>query len=75
MNPKKACFSQILGKQHEDWLYCRFGNSYSKSCYFFDSNHITFKAYLDDTIDCNEQRWNKITYKKGVFVSDQREKP
>ena len=75
INPKKACFSQTRGKYHEDWLYCEFGNSYSKSCYFFDSNNITIETYWDDTIDGNEQCWNKITSKKGVFVSDQREKP
>ena len=75
INPKKACVSQTRGKNHEDWFYCGFGNSYSKSCYFIDSNHITLKTSWDDTIDCNEQRRNKITSKKGVFVSDQREKP
>ena len=75
INLKKACFSQTRGKNHEDWLYCGFGNSYSKACYFFDSNNITLKAYLDDTIYGNEQCWRKITSKKGVFVSGQREKP
>ena len=68
-----SCFSWTRGKNHKDWLYCGFGNSYSKSCYFIISNHITLKTYWDDTIDCNEQRWNKITSKKGVFVSDHRE--
>ena len=56
INPKKACFSQIRGKKHKDWVYWWFGISYSKSCYFFDSNDITIKTYWDDTIDCNEQR-------------------
>ena len=72
---KKVCLSQTKGKNHKDWLFYGFGNSYSKSCYFFDSNHKTLKAYLDDTIYGDEQCWNKITSKKGVFVSDQREKP
>ena len=72
---KKVCLSQTKGKNHKDWLYCGFGNSYSNSCYFFDSNHITLKAYLDDTIYGNEQCWSKINPKKVVFVSDQREKP
>ena len=61
------CLSQTKEKNHKDWLYSGFGNFYSKSCYFFDSNHITLKTYWDDTIDCNEQRWNKITSKKGVL--------
>ena len=72
---KKVCLSQTKGKNHKDWLFCGFGNSYSKSCYFFVSNHITLKAYLDDTIYGNEQCWRKITSKKGVFVSGQSEKP
>ena len=72
---RKMCLSQTKEKNHKDWLYSGFGKFYSKSCYFFDSNHITLKIYWDHTIDCNEQRWNKITSKKGVFVSDQREKP
>ena len=29
INPKKAYFSQARGKNHEDLLYCGFGNSYS----------------------------------------------
>ena len=70
-----ACFSQTRGKNHKDWLYCGFVNSYSKSFYFFDSNNVTIEPYWDDTIDGNEQYWNKITSKKGVFFSDQREKP
>ena len=52
---KKVYLSMTKGTNHKDWLYCRFGNSYSKSCYFFDSNHITLKVYLDDTIYGNEQ--------------------
>ena len=68
-----ACFSQTRGKYHEDWLYCEFGNSYSKSCYFFDSNNITIETYWDDTIDGNEQCWNKITSKK-VCLSQTRGK-
>ena len=67
INPKKAYFSQTRGKNHEDWLYCGFGNSYSKSCYFFDSNNITIKTYWDDTIDGNEQRWSKINPKKACL--------
>ena len=51
INPKKAYFSQTRGKNHEDSLYCGFGNSYSKSCYFFDSNNISIKTYWDHTID------------------------
>ena len=47
----------------------------SKSCYFFDSNNITIETYWDDTNDGNEQCWNKITSKKDVFVSEQRERP
>ena len=58
------CLSQTKGKNRKDWLFCGFGNSYSKSCYFFDSNHITLKAYLDDTNYVNEQCWRKITSKK-----------
>ena len=53
--PKKVCLSETRGKNHKDSLYCGLGNSYSKSCYFFGSNHITLKAYLDDTIYGNEQ--------------------
>ena len=64
INPKKACLSQTRGKNHKDWLYCGFGNSFSKSCHFFVSNHITLKAYLDDTIYGNDQCWRKITSKK-----------
>ena len=41
---------------------------------FFDSNHVTLKTYLNDSIDGNEQCWSKITFKKGLFVSDQSEK-
>ena len=52
---QKPCFSQTRGKNHEDRLYCGFGNSYSKSCYSFESNQITLEIYLDDTIDGNEQ--------------------
>ena len=52
---KKVCLSQTKGKNYKDWLYCGFGNSYSKSCYFFDSNHISVKTYSAHTIDCNEQ--------------------
>ena len=56
---KKLSLSQTKGKNHKDWLYCGYGNSYSKSCYFFDGNHITLKAYLDDTIYDKEQCWKK----------------
>ena len=59
INPKKACLSQIRGKNHKDWLYSRFGNFYSRSCNLFDSYQITLKAYLDDTIYDNEQCWKK----------------
>ena len=69
------CLCHIRGKYHKDWLYSGFGNSYSKYCYFFDSNDKILKTYWDDTIDCNEQPWSKITSNKGVFVSGQREKP
>ena len=55
INSKKACLSQTRGKNHEDWLHCVFGNSYSKSCYFFDSNNINIKTYWDHTIDGNEE--------------------
>ena len=72
---KKAGLSQTRGKNPKDWLFCRFGNFYSRCCNFFDSNNITIETYLDDTIDDNEQCWNKITSKKGVFVYDQRDKP
>ena len=61
---KKVCLSQTKGKDRKDWLFCGLGNSYSKSCYFFDSNNITIETYWDDTIDGNEQCWRKITSKK-----------
>ena len=64
---KKECLSQTKGKNHEDWLYCGFGNSYSKSCYSFDSNQITLETYLDDTIDSSKQCWSKINPKKACF--------
>ena len=62
-NPKKASFSQTKRKNHKDWFNCGFVTSYSKYCYFFDSNDITIKTYWDDTIDGNEQCWNKVTSK------------
>ena len=55
INPKKACLSQTRGKNHEDWLYCGFGKSYSNSCNFFDSYQITLETYLDDTIVSNKK--------------------
>ena len=61
------CLSQTKGKNHKDWLFCGFGNSYSKSCYFFDSNHKTLKAFLDDAIYGNEQCWSKINAKKACL--------
>ena len=63
-NFQKGAFVSDQRENHKDWLYSGFGNFYSKSCYFFDSNHITLKAYLDDTIYGNEQSWRKITSKK-----------
>ena len=65
---KKVSLSQTKGKNHKDWLYCGFGNSYCKSFYFFDRNHITLKAYLDDTIYSNEHCWNKINPKRRVYL-------
>ena len=64
---QKPCFSQTRGKNHEDRLYCGFGNSYSKSCYSFESNQITLEIYLDDTIDSSKQFWSKINPKKACF--------
>ena len=52
---KMVYLSMTKGTNHKDWLYCRFGNSYSKSCYFFDSINISVKTYSAHTIDCNEQ--------------------
>ena len=34
---------------------------------FFDSNHITFRTYLDDTNDINKQCCRKINLKKAYF--------
>ena len=48
---QKPCFSQTRGKNHEDRLYCGFGNSYSKSSNFFDGYQMTLISFLDDTID------------------------
>ena len=50
-NPKKASVSQNKGKNHEDWFYDGFWNSYSKSCNFFDGYQMTLITFLDDTID------------------------
>ena len=47
---------------------------YSKFSDFFDSNQKTLETNLDDTIDSDEHGWSKKTFKKGVFVWDQREK-
>ena len=44
--------------------FSEFWNSYSKSCYFFDSNNVTIKTYWDDTINGNEQCWRKNSSKK-----------
>ena len=52
-----------------------FENFDSKSWNFFDSYQITFETYLDETIDSNKQCKSKIKSEKGVFLSNQKEKP
>ena len=68
ISPKNRVSLKPEDKNHKDWLYSEFWNSCSKSCYFFDSNHITLKAYLDDPINGNENVEEKKLLKRCVCL-------